>query len=199
MERERLLATLADEIRDARVLEAIGAVDRAAFVPPALRLHAWENHPLPIGADQTISQPFVVAHMLELLDVRPGERVLDVGTGSGWHAALLAHLGATVWTIERHAELAEVAARNLAVAGFAAVEVVIGDGSVGLPDQAPFDAINVAAAARAGVPEALSAQLAPGGRIVVPVTIGADQRLALVRDGTTTLSGPVRFVPLVEG
>ena len=198
-QRERLLAELADEIRDPRVLEAIGAVDRALFVPPELRRDAWENHPLPIGAGQTISQPLVVAHMLELLDVRPGDRVLDVGTGSGWHAALLARLGGTVWTIERHAELARTAARYLSRAGFGAVEIVVGDGSAGLPEQAPFDAINVAAAARAGVPEALSAQLAPGGRMVVPVTIGADQHLALVRDGVTTLSGPVRFVPLVEG
>src|SRR4051794_39120499 len=139
MERERLLATLADEIRDRRVLDAVAALDRRAFVPHHLRRHAWEDRPLPNGAGQRISQPLVVAHMLELLDGRPGARGLDVGTGSGWHAALLAQLGATVWTIERHAELARAAADSLARAGFGAVEIAVGDGSAGLPEQAPFD------------------------------------------------------------
>jgi protein-L-isoaspartate(D-aspartate) O-methyltransferase len=199
MERDRLLALLEPEIRDARVLAAIAAVDRAAFVPPERRGEAWENRPLPIGSGQTISQPLVVAHMLELLDVHPGDRVLDVGTGSGWHAALLAELGGEVWTIERHAGLAERAAATLEAAGHGAVHVVTGDGARGLSEHAPYDAINVAAAAGAGVPEALENQLAPGGRLVVPVEIGGDQVLTLVRDGTTTLAGPVRFVPLVEG
>src|SRR6476661_1012107 len=102
MERDRLLSRLQRDVRDPRVLAAIAAVDRAAFVPPELRDEAWENRPLPIGSGQTISQPLVVAHMLELLDVRPGDRVLDVGTGSGWHAALLAELGGEVWSVERH-------------------------------------------------------------------------------------------------
>src|SRR6478672_12781022 len=150
MERDRLISRLRKDVRDRRVLRAIAAVDRAAFVPPDLRDEAWENRPLPIGAGQTISQPLVVAQMLALLDVRPGDRVLDVGTGSGWHAALLAELGGEVWTIERHAALAARAAATLAAAGYGRVRVVTGDGTRGLPEHAPFEAINVAAAAGGG-------------------------------------------------
>jgi protein-L-isoaspartate(D-aspartate) O-methyltransferase len=179
-------------------------VPREHFVGPEHAEHAYDNRPLPVGAGQTISQPLVVAVMCELLGVQPGDRVLDVGTGSGWHAALLATLGGRVWSIERHAELSRAAAASLARAGIEGVELVVGDGSRGLPEAAPFDAINVAAASAGGVPPALEEQLGVGGRLVVPVGGAGGQRLMVVRrsaDGTLkrTDAGGVRFVPLVEG
>jgi protein-L-isoaspartate(D-aspartate) O-methyltransferase len=195
----QLLATLRRYLDDERVLEAIRAVPRDAFVPPELAADAWENVPLPIGCGQTISQPLVVARMCELLSLTGGERVLDVGTGSGYHAAVLAQLADHVWSIERHPELSVQAARNLAAAGVTNVTLAVGDGTLGIPDEAPFDAINVAAAGTA-VPPALEHQLAPGGRLVAPVENG-EQRLLLVRrvdDGLErTLLERVRFVPLV--
>jgi protein-L-isoaspartate(D-aspartate) O-methyltransferase len=201
--RDRLLRTLGTMIHDGRVLEAIAAVPRDRFVPEELRGEAWENAPLPIGSGQTISQPLVVARMCELLDLAPTDRVLDVGTGSGYHAALLARLARHVWSIERHAELTEYARSSLYAAGIENVTLVVGDGSQGLPDQAPFDGINVAAAAWRAIPAALEDQLGPGGRLVAPVD-GAGQRLVLVRrDELGELHRrwlePVRFVPLVEG
>jgi len=187
-------------IRNERTLEAIAAVPREWFVPAPLRSRAYENVALPIACGQTISQPLVVARMLDLLDLRPGDRVLDVGTGSGYHAALLASLGGHVWTIERHPELTEIARRTLSAHGFGNVTCIAGDGCLGLPDAAPFDAVNVAAA---GVllPEALEDQLAAGGRLVAPV--GGDyQYLTLVtrtpRGLTRVTLDPVRFVPLVH-
>jgi protein-L-isoaspartate(D-aspartate) O-methyltransferase len=201
--RDRLLRSLGTVIRDERVLEALAAVPRDRFVPAELRADAWENAPLPIGADQTISQPLVVARMCELLEIAPTDRVLDVGTGSGYHAALLAHLAAHVWSVERHAELTEQARSNLAAAGVGNVTLVVGDGSRGYDPAAPYDAVNVAAAAWERVPAALEAQLAPGGRLVAPVD-GHGQRLVLVRrDGGAggvhrRWLEPVRFVPLVE-
>ena len=138
---------LRGKVADERVLSAVRAVPRDRFVPEDLRDEAWDNAPLPIGCGQTISQPLVVARMCELLELRGGERVLDVGTGSGYHAALLAHLAAEVYSIELHAELSDRAARSLAAAG-AVVTLAVGDGSRGLPEHAPYDAINVAAAAR---------------------------------------------------
>jgi protein-L-isoaspartate(D-aspartate) O-methyltransferase len=195
----RLLVTLRKYVDDERVLEAMAAVPRDVFVPPELAEDAWENLPLPIGCEQTISQPLVVARMCELLELTGGERVLDVGTGSGYHAAVLARLAAHVWSIERHAELSEQAARNLEAAGVENVTLVVGDGTLGLPDAAPFDAINVAAAG-AAVPAPLEAQLAPGGRLVAPVEDG-EQRLLLVRrlgeDFERTSLERVRFVPLI--
>jgi protein-L-isoaspartate(D-aspartate) O-methyltransferase len=201
--RDRLLRTLGTMIEDRRVLEAVAAVPRDRFVPEELRGEAWENAPLPIGSGQTISQPLVVARMCELLDLAPTDRVLDVGTGSGYHAALLARLARHVWSIERHAELTEYARSSLYAAGIENVTLVVGDGSQGLPDQAPFDGINVAAAAWRAIPAALEDQLGPGGRLVAPVD-GAGQRLVLVRrDELGELHRrwlePVRFVPLVEG
>jgi protein-L-isoaspartate(D-aspartate) O-methyltransferase len=197
----RLLAELRRHVRDERVLAAVRAVPRDRFVPAELRADAWENVPLPIGAGQTISQPLVVARMLELLELAPSDRVLDVGTGSGWHAALLARLAGWVWSIEVHAELSRAAGERLAAAGIGNVELVVGDGSAGLPGEAPFDAINVAAAAGGRIPPALLDQLAPRGRLVAPVG-GVDQRLVLARragsgDLTVTELERVRFVPLL--
>jgi len=196
---ESLLAQIRPYIGDERVLEAVAAVPRHLFVPEALSRFAWENTALPIGAGQTISQPVVVARMCELLQLTGDEEVLDVGTGSGYHAAVLARLSREVWSIERKAELADQARRNLAAAAIENVHVVVGDGSLGLPAQAPFDAINVAAAAH-DVPPALEEQLAAGGRLVAPIN-GREQRLLLVgRHGDKlerTYLDPVRFVPLV--
>jgi protein-L-isoaspartate(D-aspartate) O-methyltransferase len=198
--RDRLLAELRPHVHDRRVLAAVRDVPRELFVPEELREDAWENVPLPIGEGQTISQPLVVARMCELLELRGDERVLDVGTGSGYHAALLARLASHVWSIERHAALSSQAARNLAAAGISNVTLSVGDGSRGLPSEAPFDAINVAAAAGVHVPPALEEQLAPDGRLVAPVQDG-DQRLVVVHrvgdDFTRTSLERVRFVPLV--
>lgn len=194
--RDRLLALLRPHVDDDRVLQAMHDVPRELFVPKGLRGQAWENVPLPIGADQTISQPLVVARMCALLRLRGDERILDVGTGSGYHAAVLAQLGAHVWSVERHASLSAQAAENLAAAGVENVTLLVGDGALGLPEQAPFDAVNVAAAADT-VPPALEGQLAVGGRLVVPVghrlvvverTPQGYERRALER---------VRFVPLI--
>jgi protein-L-isoaspartate(D-aspartate) O-methyltransferase len=197
---EELVRELRGSLSDERVLAAIRDVPRDVFVPEALHGEAWDNVPLPIGCDQTISQPLVVARMCELLELEGGERVLDVGTGSGYHAALLARLAAEVYSIERHAELSASAARALAAVGAGNVTLVVGDGSRGLPEHAPYDAINVAAAARRRVPPALIDQLAPGGRLVAPVEERGGQRLALVRrhDGELRVSRleRVRFVPL---
>src|SRR3954453_3641887 len=177
---ERLARLLGQAGDDERVLDAVRTVPRDQFVPEALRDEAWDNVPLPIGAGQTISQPLVVARMCELLELTPSDRVLDVGTGSGYHAALLSRLCRWVWSIEVHEQLSRQAGENLGVAGIENVTLVIGDGSRGLPAYAPYDAINVAAAAGAGVPRALEEQLTDGGRLVAPVEDG-EQRLVRVR------------------
>jgi protein-L-isoaspartate(D-aspartate) O-methyltransferase len=197
----QLVEGLRPYVAEHRVLEAVGRVPRDLFVPAEERSRAWENVPLPIGSGQTISQPLVVARMCELLELHGSERVLDVGTGSGYHAALLAVLAGSVVSIERHAELARQAATNLRDAGIEGVEVIVGDGSQGHPPGAPYDAINVAAAAWRDVPPALEEQLAPGGRLVTPVA-RRGQRLVRVRrepDGSLTRDAleAVRFVPLV--
>jgi protein-L-isoaspartate(D-aspartate) O-methyltransferase len=198
---ERLLAQLRPHVADPRVLDAIAAVPRDCYVAEDRRAEAWENVALPIACGQTISQPLVVARMCEELRLRGSEVVLDVGTGSGYHAAVLARLARHVFSVEVHRPLAEAAAAALAAGGVANVTVVVGDGSRGLPEHAPYDAVNVAAAA-GDVPRALLEQLAPGGRLVAPVG-GRDQRLVRVRRTPAgfereILEG-VRFVPLVRG
>jgi protein-L-isoaspartate(D-aspartate) O-methyltransferase len=200
----RLLDELRGAIADERVLDAIAAVPREAFVPRELRSRAYANVALPIGERQTISQPLVVARMTELLRIQPGDRVLDVGSGSGYHAAVLAQLAAHVWTIERLPALSAQAAEHLRAAGVENVTALVGDGSRGLPEQAPFDAVNVAAAAWPEIPPALERQLAPGGRLVAPVGASGQQLVLVERsaDGaalTRTQLDPVRFVPLIEG
>ena len=198
---ERLARLLGQAVADQRVLEAVRTVPRDLFVPEGLRGEAWDNVPLPIGAGQTISQPLVVARMCELLELTGRERVLDVGTGSGYHAALLAKLSDWVWSIEVHEQLSRQATANLAAAGIENVTLVVGDGSRGLPQHAPYDAINVAAAAGSGIPPALEAQLAPGGRLVAPVEDG-EQRLVRLRRTERGVERQelerVRFVPLVS-
>ncbi|MBK5232624.1 MAG: protein-L-isoaspartate(D-aspartate) O-methyltransferase [Thermoleophilia bacterium] len=200
MERDELLRQLSFVIEDQRVLDAMRIVPREVFVPGYLREWAWDNEPQPIGNEQTISQPLVVARMCELLELEGDETILDVGGGSGYHAALLAQLGRRVISIEQHADLAEAARASIAEAGIENVEIIVGDGSRGLPDRAPFDAINVAATARREAPPALVEQLAEGGRMVIPV--GRDTRLNLIRRSvkgiTTEQHEPVRFVPLVQ-
>lgn len=187
---------------DERVLEAVRRVPRDRFVDPAMVDEAWANRALPIAGGQTISQPLVVARMCALLALDGSERVLDVGTGSGYHAALLARLAAHVWSVERDPDLCAGAAERLRTAGVTNVTLRTGDGAQGLPEAAPFDAINVAAAT-ASIPAALEEQLAPGGRLVAPVGDAESQRLVLVRrshDGRRVKRrrlDAVRFVPLV--
>ncbi len=196
-----LARRLARSVRDERVLDAIGAVPRHRFVPHAERARSYENTALPIDCEQTISQPVVVARMLELLELTPADRVLDVGTGSGYHAALLGRLAAEVWTVERHPQLSAQARTALAALDYANVICIVGDGWEGLPERAPFDAINVAAAVGEEVPPALVAQLGTGGRLVAPVG-GEDQYLTRIRRTPEGLLrerlDPVRFVPLVR-
>lgn len=187
-------------ITDERVLAAMGRVPRELFVPERLRRYAYDDGALPIGCHQTISQPFVVATICSLLELRGHERVLDVGTGSGYQTAVLAELAAEVVSIERIPELADEARARLHEAGYFDVEVRVGDGSLGVPERAPFDAIAVAAAAP-GIPRALYDQLTEGGRLVVPRGSRRGQELVQV---VRTAEGPTerssiscRFVPLV--
>jgi len=187
-------------ITDERVLAAMERVPRELFVPRSLRPYAYDDGALPIGEGQTISQPFVVATICSLLALRGDERALDVGTGSGYQAAVLAELADEVVTVERIAALADAARDRLAEGGYERVEVVVGDGSLGVATRAPFQAIAVAAAAPS-IPRALYDQLTEGGRLVVPRGSRRGQELVLA---VRTASGsaertsiPVRFVPLV--
>jgi protein-L-isoaspartate(D-aspartate) O-methyltransferase len=189
-------------IADERVLAAMGRVPREAFLPPELADRAYDDAALPIGEGQTMSQPYIVAAMCELLELDGSEHVLDVGTGSGYGAAVLDELAASVVSVERIASLAERARRALAGTGHRGVEVVVGDGARGVPGRAPFDAITVAAAT-ATVPPALLDQLTEDGRMVLPLGRRHGQRLVRI---VRTEHGPVqsawlacRFVPLVEG
>jgi len=188
------------DIVDERVLHVMEKVPRELFVEGRERRRAYDDAALPIGGGQTISQPYMVARICEALQLSGDERVLDVGTGSGYQAAVLAELAADVHTIERIPELAEHARERLAAAGYGDVHVHVGDGTLGLPEYAPFDAIAVAAAAP-GFPETLYEQLKPRGRLVVPVGSPRGQRLEVaVRspEGPALIhSVPCRFVPLV--
>ena len=200
--RERMVEEqlLERNIRNPRVLEAMRTVPRHSFVPVDQRGLAYVDSPLPIGSGQTISQPYIVALMTQLLELRGDERVLEVGTGSGYQAAVLAYLAADVFTIERHADLGRYAARILEDLGYKNVHVEIGDGSRGLAEYAPFDAILVTAAAPR-VPRPLLQQLANGGRLVIPVGARGNQTLErwirneneYVNDMITA----VAFVPLL--
>jgi protein-L-isoaspartate(D-aspartate) O-methyltransferase len=186
---------------DPRVLDAMARVPRHEFTHERDREQAYEDYPLPIGEEQTISQPFIVALMLELLDLKPTDKVLEVGTGSGYVTALLAEMAAQVISIERHATLAERARAVLQRLGYRNVTVLVGDGSQGFEPSAPYNAILVSAAA-AAVPAPLSTQLAEGGRMVIPVGPAEAQQLQLVRRENsqirTTLREACRFVPLIS-
>ena len=182
------------------VLAAMRCVPREKFVSADLRDLAYDDCPLPIAAGQTISQPFIVALMISAAGIRPGVRVLEVGAGSGYAAAVMAEIGATVFAIERHAELADDARVRLQALGYGAVRLKCGDGSMGWPEEAPFDAILVAAASP-DVPNSLKQQLAPGGRLVIPVGRFQQQLMRITREGEDTwreeeLCG-VTFVPLI--
>ncbi len=187
-------------VRDLKVLDAMRKVPRHLFVPESLRNLAYADEPLPIGEGQTISQPYIVAYMTEALELQGSERVLEVGTGSGFQTAVLAEIAGEVWTVEIVESLAVRARAVLESLGYRKIRFRIGDGSKGWPEAAPFDAVIVTAAA-ALIPPALTEQLGPGGRMVVPV--GTDlQELFLMRrsDGglETKKLLPVRFVPLVD-
>jgi len=183
-------------IRDARVLDAMAHVPREEFVRASDRDAAYGDHALPIGEGQTISQPYIVARMTELLDLRPTDRVLEVGTGSGYQAAVLGQLAAEVVTVERHASLAQVARDLLARSGYRNVRVVLDDASLGYPAKAPYDRILITAATPQ-IDPALSAQLTPAGRIVAPVGDEEMQELVVRHaNGREERHGAVRFVPL---
>ena len=198
--RERMVEALRSHVSDERVLDAFRRVPRELFVPPELRARAYNDAPLPIGQGQTISQPLVVAIMLELLALKGDEKVLDVGTGSGYQAALLSLLARQVVTVERLAELALRAERLLAELKYENVSVHLVGEALGWPADAPYDAIVVAAAAPR-VPDALVSQLKQGGRMVLPVGGRQGQQLVLVEktgDGTQVSErGSCRFVPLI--
>lgn len=187
-------------IKDGAVLAAMLAVPRHEFVPVELRAQAYEDAPLPIGSGQTISQPYMVAAMTTVLRLQPHYRVLEIGTGCGYQAAVLSRLAKEVFTIERRPELASAASEKLSHLGYSNVHVHCGDGTLGLPDFAPFDAILVAAAAPSA-PNPLLAQLAEGGRMIIPVGDAENQELQLIEKRaeafpTTMLEG-CRFVPLL--
>lgn len=187
-------------VRDERVLAAMRKIARHLFVPKGYERFAYEDRPLPIGEGQTISQPYIVAVMTEQLELKPQDRVLEVGTGSGYQAALLAELAGTVVSIERLASLADRAQQNLAQAGVTGVKVVVGDGTEGYPPEAPYDAVIVTAASPS-VPDPLIDQLAEGGRLIAPIGPRECQDLVKLvkREGKVERIplGGVCFVPLI--
>jgi protein-L-isoaspartate(D-aspartate) O-methyltransferase len=187
-------------IRDERLLAAMAKVPREEFIASEDAANAYGDFPLPIGEGQTISQPYIVATMVEELELNPEDRVLEVGTGTGYQAAILGELAADVWTIERHPELADRARENLRRLGYANVHVLHGDGSLGLAKHAPYNKILVAAAAPR-VPEMLVAQLADGGRLIVPVGSRSEQQVEVIRklgeQVSITKHDLCRFVPLL--
>jgi protein-L-isoaspartate(D-aspartate) O-methyltransferase len=187
-------------IRDIRVLDAMAEVPRHEFIAKQFRPQAYEDHPIQIGEGQTISQPFIVARMLEALELTPSDIVLEIGTGSGYQTALLAELSREAYSVERHEVLARASELTLARLGYLNVKISVGDGSAGLPENAPFDAIIVSAAAPQ-VPQALFEQLREGGRMVIPVGPSQSQELQLVRkrNGSSEITRleACRFVPLI--
>jgi len=189
-------------IHDARVLSAMAAVPRHEFIPESLRDDAYEDHPLPIGEDQTISQPYIVAAMLQHLALQPSDRVLEIGTGSGYATALLSVLTAEVYTIERFPSLSESADATLARLGYSNVRCKVADGREGWPGYAPYNAILVSAAT-AEAPPALFNQLAEAGRMIIPIGDPTSQELQLIRKlnnkRVLTLLEGCRFVPLLQG
>jgi len=201
-QRSRMMRQLRDRgIHDERLLEAMRTVPRHEFIPPGSWEDAYADHPVPVGLDQTISQPYIVAFMIEVLGVEPSDTVLEIGTGTGYEAALLSRIAARVFTIERIPLLARQARENFARLGYHNIEVVVADGSEGLPQFAPFKRIIVAAAA-SSTPAALLSQLDENGTMVIP--IGTDpQELVLFRKTagqiTATNLGGCRFVPLIGG
>jgi protein-L-isoaspartate(D-aspartate) O-methyltransferase len=203
--RQALLDELSPDVADERVLAALLAVPRDRFVPAELAAEAWENRALPIGGGQTISQPLVVARMCELLELTPSDHVLEIGGGSGYHAAVLSQLSADVLSFEVQPALAAGATAVLAESGFDRVTMHAGDGLMQAPAAAPFDAVSVAAATPARALPALEALLAPDGRLVAPVRAGGGrgEHLVLSRRGTDgirrTTHDSVRFVPLLGG
>jgi protein-L-isoaspartate(D-aspartate) O-methyltransferase len=203
-QREKMVrAQLADRgIRDVRVLDAMRGVPREEFVPEKFRADAYEDHPLPIGEGQTISQPYIVAAMLEHLALRATDRVLEVGTGSGYVTALLSLLCAEIYSVERHARIAVAAETLVERLGYRHVHIRVGDGREGWVDYAPFDAVLVSAAT-GEMPPILFEQLREGGRMMVPVGDPSGQELQLIRkvngDHVATILEGCRFVPLVEG
>jgi protein-L-isoaspartate(D-aspartate) O-methyltransferase len=192
----------ARDIKDARVLAAMGKVPREAFVPPNSRDASYEDGPLPIGYDQTISQPYIVAFMTEQLRLRPSDRVLEIGTGSGYQAAILAELVSEIYSVEIVEPLARAAEATLQRLGYKNVRVKIGDGYKGWPEQAPFDAIIVTCAPDK-IPQPLIDQLKDGGRMVIPVGERFAQQLYLLEKKNGQLKEsvtlPVRFVPMLRG
>lgn len=190
-------------ITDPAVLDAMATVPREAFLPESRRAEAYGDHPLPIGKGQTISQPYMVAFMLEAARLTPDDRVLDIGLGSGYGAAVAARIAGHVYGIERHRELAEAAEKRLSGLGYDKISLRIGDGTKGWPDEAPFDAI-IVAAANETVPPALLEQLAAGGRLIAPIgpANGAQTLRRFVKDADGQVTGEtlcgVAFVPLVS-
>jgi protein-L-isoaspartate(D-aspartate) O-methyltransferase len=188
------------QINDERVLEAMGRIPRERFVLPADTFAAYDDQALPIGSGQTISQPYMVALMTELLEIEPGDRILEIGTGSGYQTAILACLARQVYSVERLPELSEQAGNRLRELGLSNVMLRVGDGTLGWPEEAPFDGVIVTAGAPS-VPPALVEQLADRGRLVVPVGGGGYQTLTVIeRRGKTTIERPgiaCRFVPLI--
>jgi len=190
------------DVRDERVLQAMATVPRHLFVPTVLQSQAYDDGPLPIGQEQTISQPYIVAVMTESLRLKGVETVLEIGTGSGYQAAILSLLVKQVYSVEIIPQLAETARQRLASLGYKNVEVIVGDGNKGWPLKSPYEAIIVTAAAPQ-IPPALLDQLAEGGRMVLPVEVDNEQHLLRLQkvDGKIVREnlGPVRFVPLVSG
>lgn len=185
-------------ISDGRVLDAMNAIPRERFVPPRERRRAYRDGALPIGSGQTISQPWIVAAMAQALELEGDERVLEVGCGSGYSAAVLSLLCRELVTIERHVALADQAEALLRELGRTNVEVRAGDGTLGAPDRAPFDGISVTATAEGGPPAALLEQLAPAGTLVCPIRRPEGEHLVRFRGGREEVIAAVRFVPLVS-